>query len=114
MTTKKSKKIIWKQKTLWFISLVLAITLVKSHIISFPSLESQNHHHLHSHDEEKPFHECVHDRMVQEILGGSIMIHQPLDEETQQNVTKNVQESEGQDQNSLVFFLILILINLTK
>lgn len=63
----------------------ILFSCAKTHIMNSSSLKKD------ASNSAIAFHECVHDQKIKEIIGDSIMIHEPSEE----NVDKPVMESEG-------------------
>ena len=112
--TKKQKRFslkIQKSTKLPYSSVILYIVLsilfssVKLHIIDYSEFDRNPH------TSEIPFHECVHDEKIKEIVGDSIMIHEPTEEELNQEEYTTVIESDGFESNSQVNLVFLYVIS---
>jgi hypothetical protein len=100
-------KQILNSKIIYTLIIIVFFDQFNSHIIN------SSRSNWKSYQDEKPYHECVHDKKIKEIVGENIMIHQPLDqEESDINHSHAIESDEGElIVNQLTkFFLTLIYI----
>jgi hypothetical protein len=90
------------------LTLIILANLSNSHIIETPKFNWK------SKKEEKPFHECVHSKKIKEIVGDTIMIHQPTEEELNQKLINSQMAEEGMESSDKVNWFFLLLMSFSR